>query len=475
MIESIDTKLRQLLSPALAKEYNIIPANSNDLEIAFYIDEENLQDDIEQELELIFSKKINLIPLPSEEILEALNKYYYSEPTKSEYKAIKPGGVKEDLLHQLIREAKDVNASDIHLEALETEGRIRFRLDGKLVERYLIDKLEYLALINKVKIFAHLDIAEKRLPQDGRINFKDDNQHKTDLRISVLPTMYGEKVVIRLLGGNEDNWKLESLGFNELELKTYSKNLNKHQGIILISGPTGSGKTTTLYATLKFLNNEHTNILTIEDPVEYTLRGINQVALKEQIGLDFSVALKTFLRQDPDVIMVGEIRNKETAELAIRAALTGHLVLSTIHTNSAWGTITRLADMGVPPYLLASTLNISIAQRLVRLLCPSCKIKLKDVSPEMREHFSSEELKNHIIYEANGCNECYSTGYKGRRAIYEIIPVDSDIALKIRIHEIDISPLLEEKKFVSLKNNAKNLIISGQTSFEEAYPLLLTF
>lgn len=292
--------------------------------------------------------------------------------TKSQVKSY--SGAYDDFLPRVISEAKGIGASDIHIEIYEEMARIRFRIDGKMVERYRISSEEYPALINKIKIQANLDIAEKRLPQDGRIFFRS-SVGEFDIRVSSLPTMNGEKIVMRLLSKDAGQIQLSQLGFSEEQLELYTRSVKRPNGIVLISGPTGSGKTTTLYATLQLLNSDETNILTIEDPIEYTLEGVNQVQLKEDIGLTFSSALRTFLRQDPDIIMLGEIRDKETAQMAIRAALTGHLVFSTIHTNSAWGTISRLVDMGIPPYLLASTINLSMAQRLVRLLCPKCKNK----------------------------------------------------------------------------------------------------
>ena len=267
-----------------------------------------------------------------------------------------------------------MGSSDIHFEAFEHTRRVRFRIDGKLLERYVIPTEEYPKIINQLKVKSGLDIAEKRLPQDGRININTPTE-SYDIRVSSLPTLHGEKLVLRLLSKDAANIQLDNLGFTYEELIRYKNSVKNQNGIVLISGPTGSGKTTTLYATLKLLNTNATNILTIEDPIEYTLDGINQVQLKENIGLNFAKSLRTFLGQDPDIIMVGEIRDVDTANMAVRASLTGHLVLSTIHTNSAWSTISRLIDMGVPSFLIASTLKVSVAQRLVRKLCKHCKIK----------------------------------------------------------------------------------------------------
>jgi type IV pilus assembly protein PilB len=274
------------------------------------------------------------------------------------------------------------------------------------------------------------------------------------------------------LSKNNLTVQLENLGFTKDELEMYESSVKKPNGIVLISGPTGSGKTTTLYATLKLLNKKDTNILTIEDPIEYTLEGVNQVQLRENIGLDFASTLRTFLRQDPDIIMVGEIRDVETANMAIRAALTGHLVLSTIHTNSAWSTISRLVDMGIPPFLIASTLNVSVAQRLVRKLCNSCKQE-QTMTSEMfpKGYIVSKEIKTH--HKAIGCSECYQTGYRGRKAIYEIIPITKELVQKIQDKELEVSEYLEKKNIHTLQTNALNLVAEGITSVEEIYPLLV--
>ncbi|MCH5718194.1 GspE/PulE family protein [Niabella hibiscisoli] len=339
-------------------------------------------------------------------------------------------GNPDHFLDDLIAEAKFLKSSDIHIETYETDCRVRIRVDGLLVLRYLIEKKLYPSLINKIKIAANLDIAEKRLPQDGRIFF-NKGADKFDIRVSIVPALYGEKVVLRLLSNDATDIKLENLGFSENDLYNYLEGLKKPYGIILISGPTGSGKTTTLYATLKRLNLSTKNILTIEDPIEYTLQGINQVQVRDNIGLTFAKALRTFLRQDPDIIMLGEIRDAETANMAIRAALTGHLVLSTIHTNSAWGTISRLTDMGIPSFLIASTLNTSVAQRLVRLLCPDCKKQVPfDSSLFPRKYTPPEVVEMHYI--PVGCSHCYNTGYRKRKAIYEVLPIDEDLADEVK-------------------------------------------
>ncbi len=284
--------------------------------------------------------------------------------------------------------------------------------------------------------------------------------------------IYGEKIVLRLLNKDSTNIEISNLGFSEKQLRDYLDGTKKTHGIILISGPTGSGKTTSLYATLKILNEEKTNILTVEDPIEYTLEGVNQVQLKESIGLTFASALRTFLRQDPDIIMLGEIRDGETAQMAIRAALTGHLVLSTIHTNSAWGTVSRLVDMDVPAFLLASTLNLTVAQRLVRLLCPNCKEETPfDESLFPRNFKPVKKVNTHYL--AKGCENCFYTGYKGRKAVYEVIPIDYELEEHIKNSNFDVASLLKEKGIERLTDNAFKLFEEGSTTIDEIYPILI--
>jgi type IV pilus assembly protein PilB len=369
-------------------------------------------------------------------------------------------------------QAKELGSSDIHIEIYDEKARVRMRIDGTLVERFEVEKKDYPALVNRIKIKANLDIAEKRLPQDGRIEYKEHGED-FDIRVSVIPTLYGEKMVLRLLNRDATDIQLATLGMKEDQLATYHEGIKKPHGIVLISGPTGSGKTTTLYATLKLLNEERRNIMTVEDPIEYTLEGVNQVQLKEAIGLSFAATLRSFLRQDPDVIMLGEIRDAETAEMAVRAALTGHLVLSTIHTNSAWGTVNRLIDMGVPPFLLANTLNTSVAQRLVRKLCQECA-KDDSFNPDL---FPSgftpvRKLESHKV--ARGCDDCYYTGYSGRAAIYEIIPIDRELTEAVKDSHFSVGELLADRKLSTLADNAFELLASGITSIDEVYPLLIT-
>ena len=465
------TELLQSISAVQAWHYLILPKENDAENIQFYISEQLNNVSTKEELEIIFNKGVSLQSLPEDEIKKLLSRYYKIDKKRDLKKANKNISNSDDLLSKILSEANSIGCSDIHIECYENNCRIRFRLDGKLIERYVLKRDQYPAFINRVKISSNLDIAEKRLPQDGRMLF--DADEKFDIRVSILPTLYGEKAVLRLLSKDTSSLAIEELGFDEYQLKHYLESIRKPHGIILISGPTGSGKTTTLYATLKLLNKEETNITTIEDPIEYTLEGINQVQLKESIGLSFASAIRTFLRQDPDIIMLGEIRDAETAQMAIRAALTGHLVLSTIHTNSAIGTINRLIDMGIPSFMVANTIVLSVAQRLVRKLCNNCKRKLTFAPSLYPEKYDAPYVVD-FHYVPEGCEECYYTGYKGRKALYELIPVDKKIADYIKRNEFDIEELISEKQLTTLANSAFSLFSNGETSLDEIYAILTT-
>jgi type IV pilus assembly protein PilB len=467
---SILTNDLHWLTKDQAWHYRILPKNKSARCLVLYCEITSDQKSLSAELEILLGIEVKLEPIEAGQIARLLSKYYLKDNAAQGSAQLSLAQNEDDFLAGLIGEAKNLKSSDIHIESYEHKCRVRIRIDGMMVERYLLKQEEYPALINKIKILSNLDIAEKRLPQDGRINFRHQ-QHQFDIRVSILPTLHGEKVVLRLLNNDATDIDLNSLGFSKQDLDNYLQGALRPNGILLISGPTGSGKTTTLYATLKLLNKETRNVLTIEDPVEYTLEGINQVQLKESIGLTFGAALRTFLRQDPDVIMVGEIRDTETANMAIRAALTGHLVLSTIHTNSAWGTVSRLIDMGIPPFLVASTLNTTAAQRLVRLLCPDCKEKAPfDENLYPKQFKPYHKVSNHYL--ARGCQACHYTGYRGRKAVYEVIPIDQQLAFEIKNGNMYIQQLLIERGIQTLAENAFRLFDQGQTSIEEIYPLL---
>lgn len=462
----IPVELQQLIDAETAYNYRIVPSHKEKGVVYFKTDNSTINN-LELELQVVLGYPLKLVE-QQKEVIDTLLSTNYRKKTNTKVSSIH---YTNDFLEKIVLSAKEIGSSDIHFEPFESKARIRLRLDGKLKEQFHLSLEEYPIIINKIKIRAQLDISEKRLPQDGRISIVTE-QEDFDIRVSVMPTLHGEKVVLRLLSKNTSHIDLNTLGFTEKELKVYLENIKKPNGIVLISGPTGSGKTTTLYATLKTLNKSNTNILTVEDPIEYTLEGINQVQLKESIGLDFASTLRTFLRQDPDIIMVGEIRDVDTANMAIRASLTGHLVLSTIHTNSAWATVSRLIDMGVPSFLIANTLNVSIAQRLVRKLCPSCKKRQSTSSEIFPTGFSiPKQLEYH--FEAVGCQNCYHTGYLGRKAIYEILPIDKELMGHIKNNQLSIDEYLEKNKVQTLKSNAINLISEGVTSVEEVFSLLM--
>lgn len=461
----LTVELQQLVTAKFAHHYRIVPKEVKGDSLVFYIDSKVFSTGVVDELSLYLGKDIELEPTDGDIVNNALYRYYRIVSKAKSSDKSQSIRYEKDLLENIIAEAQQLGSSDIHLESFENKSRVRYRIDGALIEKYAIDNQDYLELVNRTKIKANLDITEKRLPQDGRINYQD-----FDLRVSVLPTLHGEKIVMRILGKDAEAIALEDLGLEDNQLKIYLDAVRKSNGIVLISGPTGSGKTTTLYATLKLLNTVEKNIVTVEDPIEYTLEGINQVQLKESIGLTFSSTLKSFLRQDPDIIMLGEIRDGETAQMAIRASLTGHLVLSTIHTNSALGTISRLIDMGVPPFYISDTLNVSVAQRLVRVLCDKCKLESTLNSDSLPPTFKSKDLPSKE-YVPNGCDACHYTGFKGRRAVYEVLPITLDIVEKIQSRTVDKDAL--RKKFGSLADRAFDLWKSGETSFEEIYPLLV--
>lgn len=372
-------------------------------------------------------------------------------------------------VNKIISQALENKASDIHIEPFEGELIVRYRIDGILHEVMKFPKSVAPALISRVKIMSNLDIAEKRIPQDGRIHLvikKSD----IDFRVSTLPSLYGESVVMRILDRKNMQVDLIKLGFADKDLNTFQKLVSRPNGIVLVTGPTGSGKTTTLYSCLHFINKPDTKILTIEDPIEYNLKGVVQVQTHARVGLTFAAGLRSFLRQDPDIIMVGEIRDKETAAIAVESALTGHLVLSTLHTNDSVGAVTRLIDMSIEPFLLASTLNGVLAQRLVRKVCQNCKKEVKkypEILEKMKEYGIDE--KDVTLLKGEGCSVCNNTGYKGRLGIYELFRA-TDAIKDMIIKRIPSNALMEQAKkdgLTSLFEDGLKKVASGQTTYEE--------
>jgi len=364
-------------------------------------------------------------------------------------------------------------ASDIHIEPYEKELRIRFRIDGVLYDVMHPPLKMRDALISRIKIMSKLDISEKRLPQDGRIKIKvkvDSRSRELDFRVSTLPTLFGEKVVLRLLDKQNLMLDMTKLGFEPESLTKFKRNISKPYGMVLVTGPTGSGKTNTLYSALQSLNTVDTNIMTAEDPVEFNLPGINQVQMKEQIGLNFAAALRSFLRQDPNIVLVGEIRDFETAEIAIKAALTGHLVLSTLHTNDAPSTISRLMNMGIEPFLVATSVNLIQAQRLIRRICKDCKQE-HPMPPEalIEVGFSTEETKTMKTFKGKGCSTCNNTGYKGRIGLYEVMEITDELRELILIgaSALELRKKAVDDGMITLRESGLHKIRAGVTTIEE--------
>jgi type IV pilus assembly protein PilB len=377
------------------------------------------------------------------------------------------------LVNVLLVDSLRRGASDIHVEPYEKELRIRFRIDGVLYDVMHPPLKMRDALISRIKIMSKLDISEKRLPQDGRIKIRlkvDAKSRELDFRVSTLPTLFGEKVVLRLLDKEKLMLDMTNLGFEPESLVKFQRNISKPYGMVLVTGPTGSGKTNTLYSALQSLNTVDTNIMTAEDPVEFNLPGINQVQMKEQIGLNFAAALRSFLRQDPNIILVGEIRDFETAEIAIKAALTGHMVLSTLHTNDAPSTISRLMNMGIEPFLVATSVNLIQAQRLIRRICKDCKKEHPTPVEALVEiGFSPEEAGSVKTYKGKGCATCNETGYKGRIGLYEVMEITDEIRELILIgaSSLELRKKAMEDGMVSLRGSGLQKIRNGVTTIEE--------
>jgi type IV pilus assembly protein PilB len=377
------------------------------------------------------------------------------------------------LVNVLLVDSLRRGASDIHVEPYEKDFRIRFRIDGVLYDIMHPPLRMRDALISRLKIMSKLDISEKRLPQDGRIKIKvkvDNRSRELDFRVSTLPTLFGEKVVLRLLDKDKLMLDMTKLGFEQESLDIFKRNIAKPYGMVLVTGPTGSGKTNTLYSALQSLNTPETNIMTAEDPVEFNLPGINQVQMKDQIGLNFAAALRSFLRQDPNIVLVGEIRDFETAEIAIKASLTGHMVLSTLHTNDAPSTISRMVNMGIEPFLVATSVNIIQAQRLIRRICKDCKEEISTLAEALVEiGFSAEEAPTIKTYKGRGCETCNGTGFKGRVGLYEVMEITDELRELIIIgaSAIELRKKAVELGMITLRKSGLYKIREGITTIEE--------
>ena len=434
------------ITEELANRFGAVPVNGEKHGSNTLWAKNPLSEQEKEELAFLVGEEFELIIVGDDQFNEAFINAYQKGPdakrnvpeksrikphsgfSESETRKFSHSGSVVQQINDIVETAIQKKASDIHLEPYENDFRVRYRIDGTLILFGHLESRNKEAFISRLKILSELDIAEKRRPQDGKIIFKT-GEKAYDLRLSILPTVYGEKAVLRILDKQDVQLELDKLGFNAEAEVHFRKAIQNPFGMILVTGPTGSGKTTTLYAALQQLNREGVNITTIEDPVEYNIPGINQTQVRSDIGLTFSKALRSFLRQDPDIIMVGEIRDTETAQIATRAALTGHLVLSTIHTNDAPSTVSRLLDMGVEPYLIASSLRMVLAQRLVRKICKNCK-QPADYDTSVMNGLGVADW-DYPIYEGKGCTHCNFTGYSGRVALFETLPVENNLADQI--------------------------------------------
>ncbi|RJQ50500.1 MAG: type IV-A pilus assembly ATPase PilB [Nitrospiraceae bacterium] len=503
--EQIDPAVIKFIPYEVAYKYQILPVSKNGASFTLAMaDPSNVFaiDDIK------FMTGYNVKPVVASEmaIKEAIAKYYQQQPSPSDalqdvmdsigdfgdegldlvretdddldISALKTA-VEEapvvKLVNLILGEAIARGASDIHLEPYEKQLRVRYRVDGVLYDVMQPPTKLKAALSSRIKIMSELDIAERRLPQDGRIKLRVKDRG-VDLRVSTLPTLFGEKIVMRILDKSNLSLELTKLGFEENALKDFNEAIHLPYGMVLVTGPTGSGKTTTLYSALSTVNNIDVNIMTAEDPVEYNLMGINQVHVREEIGLTFASALRSFLRQDPDIIMVGEIRDFETAEIAVKAALTGHLVLSTLHTNDAPSTVSRLLNMGIEPFLVSASVLLILAQRLSRKICEKCKTEEHIPESALLEiGFSKDEVNTFKCFKGAGCHVCGGTGYKGRIALYEVMPVKEEIKEMILKggSVTDIKKLAIKLGMKTLRMSGLAKIKEGVTSVEEV--LRVTF
>jgi len=484
--KKIDQKIRQVLDLRFIEENFIVPFEISDSTLKIAIPDssklslmKNLKTMTQMEPELYASsiseiknfidrlknletKKIN----PSSVKIEKIKK-------KNDDEIVEVGSEVIVFGNKVITEAINLGASDIHIESFRNSAQVRFRIDGILrvmtdYSKFLYDN--YNAVITRIKIISKLDIAERRMPQDGASTFITDSK-EVDLRVSILPTKNNERVVMRILNKEAGEKKLSELGFEARDLEKLTKAITSPQGMVLVTGPTGSGKTTTLYSVLKHINKPGMNILTAEDPVEYELEGIGQVQVKEAIDFTFESALRSFLRQDPEVILVGEIRDKATVDIALKASLTGHLVFSTLHTNDAPSSITRLQNMGTPNYLISAALTLIMAQRLARKNCPECSVIDENVTPKLLNSigFLPEQSARAKIYKGKGCDQCGNSGFRGRMGIYEILEIDKELKQGILsdLSQAELNAIAKKNGFRTMQEMGHDLLLSGDLSYSE--------
>lgn len=483
-LEDVDVPrdVLDLIQEKTARKYLTVPLElKDDTLVVAMSDPANVvyKDDISR----LVNKKLSVVLSSEKEILSFIEKFYVRTSLTEEVAGEEVQEIEEltnedvedsesapviKYVNSIFFDAITKKASDIHLEPFEKEVSLRMRIDGNLHSMPAPSKKYYPAIVSRIKIMSDLDISERRLPQDGKCRIKVSGQ-KIDIRVSIIPTIWGEKIVLRILAKSLFGLKIEKVGFSPKELDFFKEAITAPYGMILVTGPTSSGKTTTLYSALGHINTEDINIMTAEDPVEYETQGINQCHVRTDIGLTFASILRTFMRQDPDVILVGEIRDAETAQIAVQAALTGHLVFSTLHTNDTVSTISRMAFMGIESYLLADALNLIIAQRLVRTICPKCKKEKENIPDEIYDKLGLD--KSVKIYEGEGCKFCDGTGYKGRTAIFEMLKITKELKASIAKGETDVElrKIAHEQGLITLRKAAINKLLEGKTTIDEVF------
>jgi len=460
----------------ILKDYRLIPLEESDGVLKLLVPASYRENDVE-EIRFLTGRDVELVVVPDEEFAKELQERLSAEEIRIEgEEEEKSEG--QDLLHaqddspavslvnSVLIKASTVGASDIHLEPYENEAVVRLRMDGILHDVLRIPASTYQNVVSRIKVMSNLNVAERRIPQDGRIRVRIGSKD-LDVRVSVVPTVFGERVVLRLLDKTGSLLTLDQLGLVPEDVERVKRLCRRPYGVVLVTGPTGAGKTTTLYAMLLYVRNPKKNIITIEDPVEYQIKGISQIQVNPKVGLTFATGLRSVLRQDPDIIMVGEIRDSETADIAVHAALTGHLVLSTLHTNDAPSAVTRLSDMGIEPFLIASSLEGVIAQRLVRRICEECKVAYKPTREELRE--LGLEGYEGSFYRGKGCEVCLGTGYRGRVGIFEVLELDEDLkSLITRTQDAnEIRRAASDKGFRTMLEDGIEKVLQGITTSGE--------
>jgi type IV pilus assembly protein PilB len=480
----VDHSAVSLVSGALARRYVVLPFGFEDGKMLLAMaDPANFL--AIEDVRAVTQMEVKPCVATRTDVLAAIDRYYRADSDLDEITAILDVEEEEDLskvreavedapivkyVNALITQAIQDRASDIHLEPTERDLRVRYRIDGVLHEIMRSPKTIQSGVISRLKIMADINIAERRIPQDGRLSI-NANGKKIDLRVATLPTVWGEKIVMRILDNSTARLDLTELGFSDVNFERYSRSFAKPYGMILVTGPTGSGKSTTLYATLNILNRAEVNIITVEDPVEYRLPGVNQIQVNNKAGLSFASALRSILRADPDIVLIGEVRDHETAQISVEAALTGHLVLSTLHTNDAPSAITRLTEMGIEPFLVGSAIDCVLAQRLARLLCSKCKeeyIPTPEALVTARFPWNDGEPLP-TLYKAAGCSQCAKTGYKGRLALHEVMPMSEEIE-RLTVEHASASTINEVARtqgMVTLRHDGMLKVLQGVTSIDE--------